>query len=261
MNGDPFEKVSPGERLRGIPAEVWNAILEVAREHVHRFGHFGAGWVRPGPENSITVKLRNMTGVNQPQFAVLGIGAPLLLPKNSFEPFAERRAYEGNSPVALGSFAITQDPIGMIAPAASGSGSPVGAIAPAVALGVTPCYLDVVDESHEYAGPTTSTTMLRTQCDVGPAKILWKEPLASGSASASASSSGSSGRRAVVLLTGGGGRACNASGSGSGDGSGSGSGDRPRVTVVTGVCLIGGASGSSSSSSTGSSVGVGLGGP
>jgi hypothetical protein len=196
MAGDPLARVNPGEPFEPS-AYAHNLIVRAVNDWLRLQGPrmdpetpFGGG---NGP---VEVQVLNSSGFNVDQFGILAVNAPVVLPKNSLPTFAAQRALVGVAPDGVLPVVITQEPIAN------------GYMGAAVILGVTPACLNVLDENHKYAVPTTSTTRLDT-APTGPVRIIWKDPLGSGSGPACGLSgsgdSGVGGRRALVLLQGDGG--------------------------------------------------------
>jgi hypothetical protein len=206
-NGDPFGTVEPGDAF--VPsAAQWNMLVRMARDF-YRGGRQN-GKPAPSPiEDGIEVIVKNNSGLTVPQFGVLAVTAPIILPSASLSTFNERHTYVGVVPDPVTAFVITQEPVAN------------GSLCRAVIMGETAACLNVLDSTHQYAVPSTSTQLLDT-AESGPARILWKDSTAgcgSGSGSGSGCGSGGNGCRARVLLL--------------NDQGGAGE----EISVVIGVCL------------------------
>jgi len=81
MNGDPFQRVTPGTPLR-IPAQVWNELLGVAEDA--RGGVEGSRPIEDDPTSVVIVK--NSSGSDVKRFDALGIEGPLLTPPADVDP-------------------------------------------------------------------------------------------------------------------------------------------------------------------------------
>lgn len=163
--GALFERVQKGQKFKPRAA-TWNALMEMAEKWFSDQEHQGpprrAPAIPAGPEDSVNVLVRNLTGADQPQFAILQPSAPLVTPAASLTTFAERRGVTGILPAAGLPFVVMQEPCAK------------NAIARAVCAGITPCKLNVVDANHKFAGPSVDPTQL-TSAVSGPAEILWKD--------------------------------------------------------------------------------------
>lgn len=177
MATDRNSRAYRGQPLR-MSADLMNDLRDMAREwRTGQFrSSFGGDAKRGSPENPVSVIVKNNTGATIPQFGVMQVASPIILPTLNPEAWSDRRAFIGTAPTASALFVITQEPI-----AAEAIGS-------AVIAGVTPCELSVTSESDTYAAPTTSTRRLTTGTS-GPARILWKE-------------TGTGNKRGVVVLLG-----------------------------------------------------------
>lgn len=201
-----FRRVNPGDRVRGtLSAGLHNALVDQINNPPASRGAMPAEFLRATPAEFY---LSNQTGGLVDQFGVLRPGAPVSPPSDADESeWRNKRVYAGTMPDEGAPFAIVQEAL------ASGS------IGRAVIIGVTPALIEMADESHTYAAPREDSNSLLSQCEAGPARILWVE---------SSGSSGGAARRAVVLLTGAGGMNCDSSG-------GSGGG---YIDVVVSVCPL-----------------------
>ncbi len=161
---DPYAKISPGERLPGLPSAPWNDMLDV----VSAFKGGGLGSL--GALKSLAVPggiipIRNDTGEALSRFSVLGISGFMISPSNNLQQFKNRPCLTGDTPVAtdLERFVIVQQPCR------------IGGICDGMLVGVTPVQIDVVDDTDDYADLITAdSTKLRSQ-PYGNAWIAYKE--------------------------------------------------------------------------------------
>lgn len=160
-----LEHVQPGQPLK-IPAQTWNAVIDVARAHQQRGPRTGGEpLLTPADANLVLVK--NASGADRARFDVLGIDAPIILPGGAGgnpEGFAER--------VALSCIAATEADhadrfVMLIEPLKS------GAIGRARITGVCPAKIQIDDEAHTTAGVKDAGTVL-TSGKPG-VTLLWKE--------------------------------------------------------------------------------------
>lgn len=161
--GGIFEHLQSGEKFR-IRAETYNALMDMATDwYSARRSNTPRVPVQPaGREDAVYVLVQNTTGSDVPQFGILGISQPLVLPSNNEFTFRERHAYVGVTPAAGSPFVVTQVPIAN------------NAIGVAVIAGETACKLTVLNASDTRAGPSIDPTQLTTG-SLGPARILWKD--------------------------------------------------------------------------------------
>lgn len=135
--GDAFKKVQSGQRLQ-IPAKAYNAFIDAARAHRASLNSIQPGQ-RPRAADSTIVRVRNVSGVDVPQFGVLELSKPDFW---SSEEMMKQRVFYGKLPeitIRAGNVVITAEPI------------PSGKCGRAYIHGVVPCRLNVLDESHQYA--------------------------------------------------------------------------------------------------------------
>ena len=89
---DIFKNVQAGDPLV-IPARAYNAFVEVARAHqAGKTGMGGTALMEPQPTAAGVVLVRNDSGSDQSQFAVLGVDAPIILPADNESEFRRRVA-------------------------------------------------------------------------------------------------------------------------------------------------------------------------
>lgn len=158
---DQFRQVLPGETLPGFPGRAWNKMLEGLSPNAS--GPF-AGLNADGP---IEISVKNTTGAALGRFAILGIATPTITKANDENAFKVRDLMDGIAPTATSTIVITQTTLG------------VNEIGKARVMGLARVQVDITDETHTHAVPTTSTTQLTSGAS-GPAVILHKESAGTG---------------------------------------------------------------------------------
>lgn len=165
--GNPYKKVRPGQPL-DIPAEAFNTLLDMAAEWKGRRQNTAVPAGRPGGD-SMSVRIRNESGLDLGRFAPIGIGGPIVGPADNLEGFL-------SSPIALKGipampgrpFAITQEPL------------PTGKIGLCLIGGITVCRITVFDPDPEaqWAEPAQGNPPYLRTYRGGSLRILWKDPAA-----------------------------------------------------------------------------------
>jgi len=166
-----MKKVAKGQAF-SPKADTWNAFIDAAQfARRHQTGITSD--IMPGGGRSGIVLIRNTSGEDQNQLAILGIDDLAILPESE----ASTQRFRTESPVFNCKriadlepakyhemkFVILAEPIKQ------------NQCGKAMIAGITPVKLDVKDEGHEYASPLLSdTTKLQTTGD-GPCRIVWKE--------------------------------------------------------------------------------------
>ena len=157
-------KVEPGHPLR-IPARAYNAFVDAAKAN-RALNSAGGGqhW-----HHSQLVAVRNISGEDQDQFAVMGIDGPIFTPTDNLQEFLDYVGLDVTTPeypLHWGLFVILAEPI------------PDGEIGAATISGVTVVKLDVgvgesgwgfADVLHDR---TDVLKMLQRNAE---AMIVWKE--------------------------------------------------------------------------------------
>lgn len=176
MNGGDIT----GHANRGQPvrfrADTHNALMELLRHWRTGGQRAGADASPLGNEPTVQVEVQNDCGSDVDEFAILAVASPVITLADSPRDFKDGRMLSGTTPSATANIVITQEPI------------PAGKFGRATILGLTPCQVNVTDAAHNYAEPSTSTSML-TSSTSGPAIIIARE-------------SGTGTVWALVLLTG-----------------------------------------------------------
>lgn len=188
---DDLKSVRRGEAVQ-LSASAWNRLMDMAR----RDGQRGASGVADpllAKRDRDVILVKNVSGIEYPRWGVLGLGAPIYLPKHNPpsgkqalpQDFAENLVLRGEMPVAgvhEGLFGVLLQPLKQ------------GEIGPAVVSGTFGCVIVVQDERHRFADvypsrpdgasganissdtPLVDGDVLLRSCDHGGAEIVWKEP-------------------------------------------------------------------------------------
>jgi hypothetical protein len=163
--GDSLRKVVKGDPLR-VSHETFNSFIDAARDYRQRqqSQDSKAEITNLGPGECY---IQNNTDLDLPQFAVVGLDVPVILPADNLPGFYQHVLFRGITPSGSAIFAILQEPCAKLS------------VARAVVSGVTPVLLNVGDESHTYADVDTAaddpTVDLITASTSTAAQILWKE--------------------------------------------------------------------------------------
>lgn len=164
--GDDYAKLQAGMRIPGIPAGVWNDMLDAiawvkaqkARTGVGR----GQAW-----QNTGIVQVKNITGAALDRFAVVGIASEVFpTPTNNLAAFKNVPYLYGETPDAskhAGSFAVLQAPLG------------INKIGPAVVSGVTVCRLAIGGLVGQYADIINGDSDSLGLISSGSARVLWAD--------------------------------------------------------------------------------------
>lgn len=97
MSENPYRPVQAGERIKGIPAGLYNSIIDLVKANAASGGggvSGTAGIVRP------TVRVKNDSGADVPAGGVLGIGGVAVLPSENQSVFVGDTPLSGVLPVA-----------------------------------------------------------------------------------------------------------------------------------------------------------------
>lgn len=176
-----FTKVNAGDGL-SIPAAVWNAVQDSARDYLaRRGGETASGSLLSSIFPSVTVLVRNGTGSTLAGPGVLALGDPVISAVDEPQTVQQQPGFEGGVPAAA------TDAFAVMVEAVESDGFGRGVVS-----GVAVCDIDVTDAAHEYAAPTPGDETQLTSAASGPARIVWKE-------------SGTGTKRAVVIVGQGGG--------------------------------------------------------
>jgi len=161
--GDHLRKVQTGDPLR-IPARTFNAFIDAAMATQNQ-QHSGTGGERVAATTG-TIMVRNDSGADQPQFAVLGIDAVLIDPGDNDDAFRQQPMLACTMPTRadhLGRFVILAEPV------------TAGGIARAWTSGICIVELDLVNLAHTCADVTDGDPGKLTSATSGGAEILWRD--------------------------------------------------------------------------------------
>lgn len=166
---DGLKKVNLGDRLR-IPASAYNAFVDAALDG--RALNLAGG--RPHWRHSDLITVRNQSGDDQDQFAVMGIDGPIFNPSDELQlpEFQDYVGLDVTIPTVSdhwGLFVILAEPIpdGEI-----GAATITGATVVKIFIGAGEDWVkfaDVFEGETGYLMPSTTDPY-------GSAQILWKEP-------------------------------------------------------------------------------------
>lgn len=162
MAGDPYRKVQSGQRLPGIPAELYNAMVDEVRGL-----EGGASAPRAGGvfRQAGVIRVRNVTGQILGQFNVVGLGAPVVTPTADLVEFKQRVMLDGAMPVWLthkNRIAVTLQPL------------VVNEVGLAVAAGLAPVRLIGQQEGDCAELVSGTPDYMQVHCG-GSARIVWQE--------------------------------------------------------------------------------------
>jgi hypothetical protein len=173
MPRDPFADLHHGEKIPGLPHEVWNKILRLLRA---KPAAGGGGW----EPSAVEFNVRNVSGSPLTRGNICrlaGATSGAASEDNLFGPDLQDVA----TPIAGKPFAVVTQP------------ASVNGIGRARALGRAVCKVSLTSTAHHYARVTSSATQLASDGD-GPARILWVESDLTGTRATGS-------QWAVVLLT------------------------------------------------------------
>ncbi len=145
-----------------ITEPTWRKLERVLKEQ-----DAGRTVVPPRFQHTGIVRVRNDSGVNVPQYGVLGVNDAVFDPAFHLEAFKRNVVLSGGLPDkdkhTAGRFVICAEPI------------PAGQIGKAFASGVCPVMISVGKEQHTYADITHNNALGLVSGTQGPCVILWKE--------------------------------------------------------------------------------------
>ncbi|MCP4594496.1 MAG: hypothetical protein GY842_27510, partial [bacterium] len=149
-----------------IPAETFNAFVDVALDHQRRQRGVGRTGQREQPQTGI-ILIRNESGAARARFDVLGIAGPIIKPSDNADAFKERVALRGVTPAAehAGRFVVLTEPLA------------TGAIGRAYADGICPVRVEMVDENLGFAEVEAGTVDTLQSASGGSAGLLWVQPV------------------------------------------------------------------------------------
>jgi|GEM_PF-2743292 len=171
-----LKHVQRGDPLR-IPASDWNKVIDATRAHYEAQGTARRAASMSASLPAGTILVKNASGQDQPQFAVMGINAPIILPQDNFDEFKRQVALSCVMPTTehTNRFVILQEPLA------------VGAIGKACVSGVTCVKLHtddpdvtgiltagiIEDESQWLTAGGTGCTVLWTEEEAQPEGWRW----------------------------------------------------------------------------------------
>ena len=173
---DPFQKFKAGDQLR-LSAELQNLTVDTVQAYLRDRGDIRGGRATRG--QVVELLIRNNSGADLNQFAIVGIGTPLVYPGDDDETFFGPLVYDSDEPVTGQPFAVLQlNTYSSTIGSGSGSGSGVpGNMVPAIAAGLTLVKVDVQDITDTWADAVTNDyDKLRSQGNPARAEILWPRP-------------------------------------------------------------------------------------
>ncbi len=109
MPGDPFKKYQIGEKLRGLPAPLLNALIDEVRGADTSSGTSGSPYFR----QTGIVKILNNSGADRGQFSILGLNGPIITPTVNLNEFKRQVTFKGIKPTVdhVGRIAVLLEPI------------------------------------------------------------------------------------------------------------------------------------------------------
>lgn len=159
-------KVNRGDSIRSaMTAETWNAFVDAANYHKIRSQPSTVS-VSSGDEwPASTVLVKNDTGAALALGAIVGIGAPIILPTANLEVFKTRIGFLGVTPTSAhhGKFAVLRESI------------PSGQIGIGAIAGIVPVQITTSQTWITRCDITPSNTSILTAKPEGSAQILWSE--------------------------------------------------------------------------------------
>jgi len=97
---DRFKKVTAGAPLK-IPAAAYNAFVDAAEAHANRQNDRTVTRRQFSESRNDLVLVKNSTGTNQRQSAILGLSVPIILPEKNLRQFRRRLAIVGVLPTSV----------------------------------------------------------------------------------------------------------------------------------------------------------------
>jgi len=177
-----MRRLLPGESLRSIPREVYNAVVDAVLDHLS-LGDVGDRVRRTGEHAPPVITLRNSSGRFVDRWGVLALSSATTTPAQRADEWEGRVALDGIVPTSTtAAFAVLLEPLAD------------GEIGRAVVSGAAWALLDVRCSTHTACGPDADRTSSLVTSASGPARVLWVES----EADADADLDGL--RRAYVLL-------------------------------------------------------------
>lgn len=165
--GERYQKAFTGKPF-SFPAALYNDLLDLVKWWKLQSGHTGAGTPPTSHRSQNTIMVRNDSGADADErFSVLGIDDIVFTPTDNERGFQNEPLLSVVTPTVadhLGKFVITQQPLRN------------GKLCRAVATGLTPVKIDVVNEDDEWADVKDGDTTQLQSGGSGAARIVYKEP-------------------------------------------------------------------------------------
>lgn len=166
MGQQGYQKVSVGQSMGdGFPAHIYNAMIDVI--NAYKRGQLtNRGVWGDTVRTSGIIHVVNSAGVTVPRGSVLGLIDPMVLPATDADEFHDRVRFHCGKPTATDvpdRFVITREPIAI---AKAGL---------ACISGVCQVTINVIDETHQWAGCKVDEYARLESRAFGGARILWKE--------------------------------------------------------------------------------------
>ncbi len=152
-----------------IPAATFNTFIDAAQDYLNR-RHYQGGRAEDRARCSGLVRVKNNSGGDCQRFDILGIDTPVFDPANGGQAekaFTHEVVLSGVTPILpdhQGKFLILQEPLA------------AGKIGWAAVSGVSVVWLDVQEETDQFAEISDGETVVLTTGTCGSARILWKPP-------------------------------------------------------------------------------------
>ena len=165
MAGDPLQPVSSGQKLR-IPAAAYNAWCAAAKAFNASRLPGGAGSALRRKDYA-TALVRNATGEDAMQFAILAVGGVVIDPMyggSAEEEFRDAPVLDGYKPAGT-----PEEPLVILL-------EPVkaGEFGQGLLSGITPAKVNVQDNGHPCAVAIQDDVSKLQSAAAGPVRILWK---------------------------------------------------------------------------------------
>lgn len=163
-----FQAVKKGDPIAPSAGE-WNAMLGAAVQHLQGNGRATKG--KPAvARDSTTIAIRNSSGEQIERYRAVALGSPFVTPQQSLPADDPAVDEFKNRPVitvfkpngATTFFAIAQQDI------------PPNEVGTAVAVGMTPVWINLKDTKDRYFGPSTTTSSFTLESSTrGYGQIVW----------------------------------------------------------------------------------------
>jgi len=157
--GDALRKVQGGQPLR-IPAVAYNAFVDAALDLRRRRMNQGAGAGSGRTRHPGAALVRNDTGGDLGEFAVVALSGVVITESDGHEQFAMGPVFKAVAPTAGCFVAVLQEPVRQ------------DGIGQALVSGVTPVQVGITAGNTTWASATTATGKL-TSAATGNCRLLW----------------------------------------------------------------------------------------